>query len=150
MQRASPAARVIARDCIGFRVRLLGRVVTGLYDDALRPHGVRVSQLTILVATGWRGQIRPTDLAEALEMDKSTVSRDIKRLIKQGWLEQVPGSDGRSHYLRLTDAGEALLEKITPAWREAQNKVTALLGEQSVHAISRAVDGLRAELGVVE
>jgi len=145
MPDESPAAQVIARECIGFRLRLLCRVVTGLYDDALRPHGLRVSQLSILTAVGKLGQGRPSDLARVLHMDRSTVSRDVERLLDRGWLEQSPGEDGRSHLLCLTEAGHALLEKVLPAWREAQDQVVALLGEQAVATITAAVEDLRAQ-----
>jgi DNA-binding MarR family transcriptional regulator len=146
MPDESPAAEVIARECIGFRLRMLGRVVTGLYDDALRPHGLRVSQLSILTAVGKFGRCRPSDLARVLYMDRSTVSRDVDRLLDRGWLEQMPGDDGRTHYLRLTEAGNALLEKVAPAWRQAQDQVCALLGKHAVAAISRAVEGLCAQV----
>ena len=152
MQDESAAAQAIARECIGFRLQLLGRVVTALYHDALRPHGLRVSQLTVLAAVGRLGRRRPSDLVWVLHLDKSTVSRDVQellsdleRLLDRGWLEQTLGDDGRTHYLRLTEAGHALLEKVTPAWREAQSQVAALLGDQTVAAITRAVEGLRAE-----
>jgi DNA-binding MarR family transcriptional regulator len=142
MPDESPTAQIIARECIGFRLRILGRVVTGLYDDALRPHGLRVSQFTILTAVGKMRRCRPTDLARVLHMDPSTVSRDVERLLDRGWLEQTPGEDGRTHYLHLTEAGNSLLEKVTPAWREAQEQVRALLGEHTVAAITRTVEGL--------
>src|ERR1700734_260272 len=101
MKGESLAAGCISRECIGFRLRLLGRVVTGLYDDALRPHGLRVSQLSILTAVGRLVRSRPSDLARVLHMDKSTVSRDVERLLDHGWLDQTPGDDARTHYLRL-------------------------------------------------
>jgi DNA-binding MarR family transcriptional regulator len=143
MTDESRAARTIARDCIGFRLRMLGRAVTELYDDALRPHGLRVSQLSILTAVGRRGGLRPSELARALHMDKSTVTRDIERLLKYGWLEQSPGDDARTYTLRLTPAGDEMLEKILPAWREAQGRAAELLGEQAVAALFGAVENLR-------
>ena len=145
MKDESRAAKTIAGDCIGFRLRMLGRVVTALYDDALRPHGLRVSQLSILTALGWSRGLRPSDLARLLHMDKSTVTRDVKRLLKRGWLEQVRGDDARTHTLILTEAGDAMLEKVLPAWREAQARATALLGEQTIATIFRAIDGLREQ-----
>src|SRR5438874_3895487 len=83
----------IARTCIAVRLRLLNRVVTNFYDDALRPLGLKVSQLNILVVTARLGVARPTRVCEILQLDASTLSRNVKRMMAKGkrWLEVVPG-----------------------------------------------------------
>src|SRR5215510_15594341 len=87
----------IARTCIAVRLRLLNRVVTNIYDDALRPHGLRVSQLNILIATAKLGLARPAKVCEILQLDISTLSRSIKPLQKHRWLEVVKEKDARAH-----------------------------------------------------
>src|ERR671939_1971123 len=103
-----PAAEVIAAECLAVRVRALNRAVTALYDAALRPHGLRVGQLNLLVAVARMGTAKPGDLCRALCMDKSTLSRDAEIMRRNGWLE-VDGGGGRARPLRITSAGEALL-----------------------------------------
>src|SRR3954452_13487477 len=106
MPRASrdrPAAEVIASECLAVRVRALNRAVTALYDDALRPHGLRVGQLNLLVAVARLGTARPGDLCRLLRMDKSTLSRDVEVMRRNGWLAVEDGS-GRSRPLRITPA----------------------------------------------
>src|SRR3954469_927465 len=87
-----PPAEVIAAECIAVRVRVLNRAITALYDDALRPHGLRVGQLNLLVAVARMGTARPADLGRALSMDRSTVSRDVEVLRRHGWLEIEAGA----------------------------------------------------------
>ena len=78
---------VIARDCIAVRMRMLNRVITNLYDEALRPLGVKVSQMNILVATAKLVLARPAQVCEILQLDTSTLSRNVERMRARGWLE---------------------------------------------------------------
>src|SRR5436305_14978459 len=80
-----PAAEVIAGECLAVRVRTLNRAVTALYDEALRPHGLRVGQLYLLVAVARLGTARPGDLCRTLRQDKSTLSRVVEVLLRLGW-----------------------------------------------------------------
>src|SRR5262245_59448709 len=73
----SPDA-VIAAECLAVRLRALNRAVSALYDDALRPHGLRVGQLNLLVAVARLGPAKPGDLCRFLCMEKSTLSRDVE------------------------------------------------------------------------
>jgi DNA-binding MarR family transcriptional regulator len=140
--KRTTATDVIASECIAVRVRLLNRVLTRLYDDALRPLGLRVSQMSVLVAVARHGEARPADVCRVLSMDKSTLSRDVEPLKARGWLDTAPGPDARSHTLRVTRAGHALLEHALPAWREAQRQATDLLGADAVAALGRAAEAV--------
>src|SRR5215813_8732945 len=86
----------IARNCIAVRLRLLNRVVTNFYDDALRPLRLKVSQLNILIVTARLGLARPAQVCEILQLDASTLSRNVERMRKHGWLEVVPDADARA------------------------------------------------------
>jgi DNA-binding MarR family transcriptional regulator len=140
----------IARDCIAVRVRLINRVVTGMYDEALRPLGVKVSQMNILVAVSLFGPSRPADICRVLRLDPSTLSRNVERMKKNGWVETVPGEDARSHVLTVQPEGTRILEKASHAWAEAQERVTAILGEEGVSAIHRLGDRLLGLSGPVD
>src|SRR3954464_12754562 len=95
----------IAASCIAGRLRLLNRVVTNLYDEALRPLGVKLSQGNVLAVTAKLGVARPSEVCDILELDTSTLSRTVDRMAANGWLEVLPDEDGRSHPFRLTDQG---------------------------------------------
>jgi DNA-binding MarR family transcriptional regulator len=127
----------IARSCIAVRVRLLNRVITNLYDDALRPLGLKISQANILVVAAKLGVARPAQVCELLNLDASTLSRNVERMQARGWLEVVPDEDGRSQPFRLTTQGRKLLEKAVPAWEEAQEEATALLGQAGVEILQK-------------
>ena len=128
----------IARTCIAVRLRLLNRVVTNYYDDALRPLGLKVSQLNILIVTARLGLARPAQVCESLQLDTSTLSRNVRPLQKQGWLEVVPDEDARAQPFRLTPKGKRLIEKAVPAWEEAQRQATELLGSEGIALLDRA------------
>ena len=81
-----PTADLIASECLAVRVRLLSRTITGIYDEALRPLGLTVGQMNILVVVAKRGPVSPGEVARRLNMEKSTVSRNIDRMAKRGWL----------------------------------------------------------------
>src|SRR4051794_18961527 len=136
------AAEIIAAECLAVRVRALNRAVTALYDDALRPHGLRVGQLNLLVAVARMGTARPADLCRALCMDKSTLSRDVEVMQRNGWLE-VEDAGGRSRPLRLSPEGQALLERVAPAWRKAQAQARTLIGDDGAEAVLQIVRRLR-------
>src|SRR4051794_12842590 len=133
----------IAKTCIAVRLRLLNRVVTNFYDDALRSLGLKVSQLNILIVTAKLGLARPAQVCDLLQLDASTLSRNVKPLQAHGWLEVVPDEDARAQPFRLTPQGKWLIEKAVPAWEEAQRQAAELLGEEGITLLDRAAKKLR-------
>lgn len=135
----------MAKECLGTRVRLLNRIVTKAYDDCLRPIGLSTAQQTILVAISLMKTPAPKHIERRLSLDKSTVSRNVERMQRRGWVEFVSAEDGRSHYLKLTAKGQKLLRESAAAWEQAQKKVSVLLGKEGVTALSRILFALGAE-----
>lgn len=134
----------IATTCIAGRLRLLNRVVTNLYDDALRPFGVKLSQGNVLAVTAKLGVARPAEVCDILELDTSTLSRTVERMVANGWLEILPDDDGRSHPFRLTDEGKGLMEKAIPAWETAQAEAKKLLGEDGLRLLDAAIGRVKS------
>jgi DNA-binding MarR family transcriptional regulator len=137
-------AAIIAEACIAVRLRILTRRVTSIYDRELRPHGLTIGQMNILVMAFRRAPVTQQDLGQALHLEKSTLSRDLARMCAQGWVSKARGDDGRATILRVTPTGQRLLEKAFPAWREAQRKTRPLLGEGGVASLRRLADPGRA------
>jgi DNA-binding MarR family transcriptional regulator len=135
--KTSQVVDSIAGCCIGARVRLLNRVITGVYDDAFRPLGVKASQFNILVVTGKLGLARPADVCAILRLNTSTLSRNVERMRTQGWLKVVPGEDARTQPFRLTTQGRRLLEQAAPAWKKAQQEAEKLLGNDGVALLGK-------------
>ncbi|ACC74263.1 MarR family transcriptional regulator [Paraburkholderia phymatum] len=120
----------IARNCLMTRARQISRVLTSVYDDALRPFGIVAPQFSLLVLIAEFGHISRTDLGRRNHHERSTLTRNLQPLIVRGWVaEGVPASDGRSRPLSLTREGKALLKSASSAWSAAQSHATRLLGE---------------------
>ena len=129
----------VARECIAGRLRMLNRVITNIYDDALRSLDLKVSQMSILVAAAKMGTARRIEVCEHLHLDVSTLSRNVERMKARGWLEVVPDEDGRSQPFRLTRQGRKLLEKAVPAWNEAQQQVKKAFGDGFAEQLNQAM-----------
>src|SRR5205814_4981272 len=129
----------IAGECVAARLRMLNRVITNIYDNALRPLDLKVSQMNILVAAAKMGTVRPLEVCGYLHLDVSTLSRNVERMKARGWLEIVPDEDGRTQPFQLTAQGRKLLENAIPAWSEAQQLVQEVLGERFVNQLNQAM-----------
>lgn len=136
-------ADVIAQECLAVRLRLINRAVSRMYDQALRPFGLRISQLNILVAITQFEQARQQDICDVLSLERSTLSRDVERMRVNGWVESTPGEDARTNLLRLTTAGQSLVEQAIPAWAEAQQQVRTLLGDDVATTLNQIVASIR-------
>jgi DNA-binding MarR family transcriptional regulator len=137
MEKPTRAVDTIARECIAVRLRSLNRVVTKLYDDELRALGLKASQLNILIATAKLGLARPARVCEILQLDASTLSRNVERMQSNGWLEVAPCEDAREQPFRLTASGKRLIEKAFPAWKKAQRAARQLLGEEGIDLLEK-------------
>jgi DNA-binding MarR family transcriptional regulator len=129
----------VAGECVAVRLRMLNRIITNIYDNALRPLDLKVSQMNILVAVAKMGTARPIEVCEHLHLDVSTLSRNVERMKARGWLKVVPDEDGRLQPFRLTPQGRKLLEKAVPAWSEAQQQVKKVLGGGFVEQLNQAM-----------
>lgn len=146
----STASAVPAFGCTCARMRKLTRRLTRIYDAHLCPEGIKVTQYSLL-ANAARGDRTLSEFAAELEMDRSTLSRNLAPLAAQGWIEVSVGTDPRSRSISVTAAGRRKLKAALPLWRKAQREVETVLGEASVgklHSeIERALDALPVTSG---
>jgi len=129
-------------ECIGVRVRLLNRVITNLYDNAFRPLGITTNQMSILISMLRKGFSTPGEIGNFLQMEKSTLSRNLDRMRKSGWLAILQGEDARSQRLRMTPKGKRVVEKSWPLWRSAQRKARQILGKQGAAWVCETANGV--------
>ncbi len=134
----------IERECVAGGVRKLNRMVSAIYDDALASAGLKTSQFSVLVSVANRKNARPAELTKLLQMDESTLSRNVERMCARGWLRLKRDEDRRSHLIEVTDKGQALIRKSLPAWQHAQEEVSKRLGADSVAALRFALRKLSA------
>lgn len=144
MTKPATTIESIATSCIAGRVRLLNRIITNLYDEALRPLGIKSSQGNVLAVTAKLGVARPVEVCDFLELATSTLSRTVERMVENGWLEILPDKDGRSHPFQLTDQGKRLMEKAIPAWEKAQAEAKKLLGEDGLQLLDAAIKRIKS------
>jgi DNA-binding MarR family transcriptional regulator len=139
---ASSPADEIVRDCLAVRVRLIGRTITGLYDRAVQGHGLSIAQVNLLAALGKVGPCAPTKLGDALQLERSTVSRNLNLLLKRGWIEAVSSDAKGVREVALTPAGRHKVDSVLPDWRHAQQQAAQLLGPAGVKAVRKMANSL--------
>lgn len=116
---------------------MASRAVTQLYDDALRPSGLRVTQLSILATVVRMGEATLKQLEEILAIDQTTLTRSLNLLEREGLIRSVPHPDRRVKLVRLTSKGRGVLEVARPLWARAQDKVLRELGAKTWAATQR-------------
>ena len=139
--------------CVCNVLRMATRAVTQLYDDALRPSGLRASQFSVLATLAGRGEANLKELEEALAIDQTTLTRNLGVLERDGLLERAPHPDGRVKVMRLTPKGRRTLGVARPLWARAQGTVLRELGtagwadarRRLTHLLHVAID--KRELG---
>ena len=119
----------LSSTCICNNLRRAARLVTNYYDKLLEPAGLRVSQATVLVVLYLSGGQTINEMAEKLELDRTTLTRNLKPLAQQGLLTIAPGSDQRTRVVALTPKGEAALLKVLPLWEQTQSYMVEGIGE---------------------
>ena len=117
--------------CISSRVRQLSRIVTRVYDDALRPLGITASQFTLLTQLAQQDGVTAVEIGHSLDIEKSTLSRNLKRLLALGHITMDPPAGRRGRGLHLTPKGEAVIKHAYPVWMDAQSKTIKIMGAQS-------------------
>lgn len=132
--------------CTNFRLRQLTRVVSRHYDAYIADSGLKTSQYSLLSNIATHGPIRPVDLATRMRMDASTLTRNLKPVIAEGWVAMGEGTDARSRLLTLTDAGHAKREQARVLWRKAQLALNERLGVERVIALHALIDEALAVL----
>ncbi len=122
-------AREVVATCLGYRTRKLARTVTRLYNDRLRPLDLNIAEMNLMAAIAGRRSVQPARLGRAMELEKSTLSRNSGRLVDRGWVEIRDHPHGRGVLLALTPRGNEMLLQALPAWKEAQEQAQALVAE---------------------
>jgi DNA-binding MarR family transcriptional regulator len=121
----------ISSGCLLGHWRKVNRVLTSIYEAEMRDWDLKPSQLNLLVAIAKAGPVRRIDLGKRLHLDPSTLTRNLRVILKQGWIEERPDeADQRSSLIKVTPKGRKLLDSIAPAWRRAQARARQMLGSQ--------------------
>lgn len=144
-KQVSDIAARIMDECTAYRLRIINRAISKLYDDALRPFELRIAQLNTLVVVMQTQGLTPNELSQRMHMDASTVSRNVERMCKSGWLKLADIDDARSHEIQITEKGMKLIADVAPAWEAAQREAEEMLGVSIGKAIARGANRLANE-----
>ena len=116
--------------CIATRVRQLSRIVTRVYDDAMRAHKITASQFTLLNQLAQTDGITAAEIGLELDIEKSTLSRNLKRLLALGHIVMDPPAGRRGRGLHLTPRGQSVIRDAYPVWQAAQRRATDVMGKE--------------------
>ncbi|PPS41544.1 MarR family winged helix-turn-helix transcriptional regulator [Chroococcidiopsis sp. TS-821] len=128
--------KTVVSDCTCFNLRKASRVITQLFDRVLQPSGILANQFTLLAALSVAKSVSITRLAQELVMDRTTLTRNLKPLEREGLICIEPGQDQRVRVVSLTQKGQAALAKALPLWQQAQAKVIEELGQDRWQTLS--------------
>jgi DNA-binding MarR family transcriptional regulator len=133
----------MAQECPAFRVRQASRVLAKVYDDELAPLGLQLSQLPVVCALAMFGDRGATmsRLAQAVVMDRTTLTRNIRPLERAGLLRVARSpDDARTKVVVITRAGERMIEAVFPVWERVLRRLKKRLGEDSLAALHERLD----------
>jgi len=148
MSQASMKPRTVAtpRGCTNLKLRQLNRRISRDYDAIVGTTGLKTTQYSLLSMLVALGPVRPTDLATQMQLEASTLTRNLQPLVAQGWVALGPGEDARSRLVSLTEAGRAKRSEGQRAWKQAQLSLNERLGEERVARLHDLIDECTALL----
>jgi len=133
--------------CLCDTLRQTTRAVTRMYDDALRPVNLRITQYSVLAYLGSQGESRVRDLGAGLHLEETTLTRSLRPLEEQGWVQSRAGADRRERYVSITRAGRQLLSKARPLWAEVQERMRERISHGAWDALFRNLPKITAASG---
>jgi len=138
--KPSPGPETLPVGCSSFKLRQLTRRVSQHFDHIVGSAGLKTTQYSLLSHIAKLGPVRPGELAAAMEMDASTLTRNLQPLLKQGWVEVGPGDDGRSRLVRVTEAGRVKRVEAQRDWKRAQLAFNEQMGGARVVRLHALID----------
>ena len=124
-------------NCLCLASRRAALTITRTFERKLRPHGIRITQFTILTNLILRGAMTVGALAAALGVERTTLTRNLALIEGEGWVRIKPGKDARSRIVAATPSGVRKVESAHPAWRDAQDAVAGMIGSAGALSLRR-------------
>ena len=127
--------------CTCANLRKASRAVTQVYDAALQPTGLKATQFTLLATLATFGDLPLTRLAEALVMDRTTLTRNLKPLVGKGLVDVARDDDQRVRRIGLTPSGRIAFDEALPHWRNAQSRFVEGFGQERLRDFLVGIGG---------
>jgi len=128
------------RGCTNLKLRQASRLVTRHYESFFAATGLKITQYSLLSHVVKLGPLRAGELAAAMQLDASTLTRNLQPLLLQGYVQMHAGDDARSRVIAATAAGRALRSEAQKAWKRAQTALNERLGIERVAALHALID----------
>jgi len=129
---------MVAINCQCYKLRKAARIVTRIYNDALRPVGIKANQCTTLIAVSLMGPVSITNIADNLGMERTTVTRNLAPLVKAGFIK-IESGHGRTRNVLITPKGKAIIKKAKPVWADAQRQVIETISEPELASFNNTL-----------
>lgn len=126
--------------CVASKLTFSLRIINGIYRSHLKKHGVTMSQLSLLMATAKMKSVSQAQLGKTLKLERSTVTRDLKRLIAKGYL--IKEGPTNRPIISITDKGATYTEEIIPDWYNATQEARKILGEDGEEGLNLVLEKL--------
>jgi DNA-binding MarR family transcriptional regulator len=130
--------------CTCGRLRRASRALTQLYDDLMIPSGLRVTQFSMLRTLEREGTATLSNLAQALLLDRTALSRNLDPLVGRGLVKILAGRDARTREVSLTRSGGVAIRAALPHWKRAQAQVMARIGAPKLQALVATLDAIES------
>lgn len=132
--------KIKPKGCTNLKLRQLGRIVTRHYDQYLISSGVKNTQYSLLSYIVALGPIQLSELAKHMQMDASTLTRNMQSLVSQGWITIKASDNARSRLTEATESGKLKRIEVQRAWKQAQLALSDRLGEETVLSMHQLLD----------
>ena len=133
-----------ARNCACFNVRKTARVLTQEYDQFIAPSGLKTTQFSTLAVIKKLGPIMITDLAKSMEIERTSLTRNLKLIERDGFIMTRSGEDARSRLVEITEAGQEKLDEAQALWKIVQSKIVENFGEKRFEFLRDELEVLRS------
>ena len=138
--KKDPAAVMGPRGCTNFKLRQVTRLVSQQCERHFADSGLKTTQYALLSHVDKLGPVPPGELARHMDLDASTLTRNLQPLLADGWVEMLPGADGRSRLVQVTPAGRAKRAEMKADWKRAQLSINETLGDERVQRLHALLD----------
>lgn len=130
--------------CNCMNVRRASRAMTQFYDDVLKPSGLTVAQMSMLLQLDMVERVTISELAKRMRIDRTTLNRNMKPLLESELIAVAPGDDSRTRQVRMTAAGKQAVDRAWELWEEAQLSIKEYLGEEDLDKLTQLLGKLEA------
>lgn len=144
---SSQLSRLAAAECLNFNLRKADRAVSQAYDKAIASGGIKGTQFSLLNGISLSGGASISSLADAMVMDRTTLTRNLAPLERDGLVEVVAGTDRRTRSVAITPKGRALLNRILPLWHAEQQRLKNALGAKTAARLLAQLQAVVAAAG---